>query len=232
MSKRFAILFMMFIAYNASGQEYIDNDQSYVVISNQYQDGDFQFNVLKKIDIRNFDIPNCIEVPLDFLGCNVGVCSIDSAFGKIIAKLKGRKPGGGCEYVERTSNIDGMNCTFNASELPQINQLLNARFKRLSEKNPAFEHEQALQIQNLLKRCDHVQEHKLSYVVTIDDSEGLNEIDPEFNIQNFAHLSEALHLEREYTPPQSQQLIEEQKFSFYKSIFFTEKQLDAINQGQ
>lgn len=115
---------------------YEDNDNSYVVIpSKEYseEDGGGDFKVYEKVDLKEFAAPSCIEVPLSIDRCISAICVEKKQFGKLYRKVKGKTVDNNCEYEERTQGLGGIDCTFPAEKLEQLNKAFQVQFFGLTQ---------------------------------------------------------------------------------------------------
>ncbi len=141
MKKNVPFLLLTFFIAISSVHAYDDipyeaNDNSYVVIPSkeysQEEDGG-EFKVFEKVDLKEYAAPSCKEVPLSIDRCISAICVDKEQFGKLYRKVKGKTADNNCEYEERTQGLGGIDCTFPAAKLEQLNKAFQVQFFGLAQ---------------------------------------------------------------------------------------------------
>jgi hypothetical protein len=162
---------------------YEDNDNSYVVIPNysfSEDDADTEFRVSKKVDLKEFAIAECKDVPIYFDRCIPAICLDKKEFGKVYRKIKGPSADGGCDYVERTPGYGGVDCSFPASKLEKINNAFHTQFFGLNPSDSMLSTAELDEFKSdMATHCKIVKDSALTSAVTINTDQS-NIIDPEF----------------------------------------------------
>ena len=106
----FLMLFISSFCYPAISENdsFISNDNTYVKIENDRyidENGEFKVRVFDKVDVTDFDVPNCSEVPLSFEKCLTSVCKDLSPFGIMYRKIVGKTDDNSCHYTEKNNAL-------------------------------------------------------------------------------------------------------------------------------
>jgi hypothetical protein len=193
------------------------NDDNYKIISNVYSDADFEFNLLKSMDVRNLKIPKCEDITMDITVCKKSICKISSVFGDVIYKIKGSDQTGSCIFVERTTGLGGVDCTISKDELHDVSDQLIQRIKQLRGEKVDSKFDA---LKSMYGKCKIMEDYKMTSEVQINFDYN-SELDPEFNIDNFSDVKvvsvvgNILQSNRKSSPQKSRDNNTE-----YKSIFF------------
>ena len=162
---------------------YEDNDNSYVVIPNYTvteDDTDTEFKVSKKVDLKEFAVAECKDVPIYFDRCIPAMCLDKAPFGKIYRKIKGPSADGNCDYIERTPGYGGVDCSFPASKLEKINHAFHTQFFGLNPSDSILPANELSEFKdNMSMHCKVIKDSALTSAVTVDTDQS-NIIDPEF----------------------------------------------------
>jgi hypothetical protein len=235
----FLSILVAFPVYSDSHEDDQGNDYSYVTLKTAEEDDDisYNFSTLKYLNLRPLGIMACSDVPLLFNKCITSVCSIDTSFGTIVAKIKEFKRGR-CEYIERTSGLGGINCSFPANQLLDVDYLFNRRLQKISTKveESVFSNEEVNKTKDLINSyCTYVKDYKLIKIVEIDRNTQYNEkdnvLDPELNFVDLKDIiKNQKELSKKYTFSQyNSYLHKESTLQDLKTLMFTSKEIKFLN---
>lgn len=192
------------------------NDDNYKIISNLYTDSDFEFNLLKNMDVRNLKIPKCETIGLDLALCKQAICKVNAKFGDVIYKIKGRDEHGNCMFIERTTGLGGMNCALKSHELSDVQLDLIERIRQLKGEKVDSKF---TSLKSLYARCNIVEDYKLTSEVQINFDYNA-ELDPEFNIDNFSDVKVVSVIDNLSTSKNSDSKKIRDNTAEYRSMFF------------
>ncbi len=175
-------------APNDYGIPYEDSDKSYVNVKlNKYKDLelDSDFNVIKKVNIKELGIPSCNDVPLTFAQCLPSICFENAPFGKIYRKIKGENKDGSCEYIERTPGYGGMDCTFAKDEAVIASDILGKYFDKIANPSKEVTQEDITEVRTLISsKCIVVKDSAMTSLISITTPLDKKGIDPELVISD------------------------------------------------
>jgi hypothetical protein len=102
--------------------EQFSNDDSYSNIKKfiNSEDDSSRISITQRVNINDINIPNCEDLPLQFNKCIPSICKSIKSYGKVYRKISGYSKDGSCIYIERTKDVGGMDCTFQANQLDKI----------------------------------------------------------------------------------------------------------------
>ena len=178
-------LFLLINLANAANDDipYEDNDNSYVVIPNYKaveDDADTEFRVSKKVDLKEFAIAECKDVPIYFDRCIPAMCLDKAPFGKVYRKIKGPSVDGGCDYVERTPGYGGVDCSFPSSKLEKINHAFHTQFFGLNPSDSMLPANELAEFKtDMSTHCKVIKDSSLTSAVTVNTDQS-NIVDPDF----------------------------------------------------
>jgi len=175
-------------AQNDYGIPYEDSDKSYVNVKlNKYNDLelDSDFNVIKKVNIKELGIPSCNDVPLTFAQCLPSICFENAPFGKIYRKIKGENKDGSCEYIERTPGYGGMDCTFAKDEAVVASDILGKYFGKIANPSKEVTQDDINDVRNLIStKCIVVKDSAMTSLISISTPLDKKGLDPELVISD------------------------------------------------
>ena len=94
--------------------------------------------------------PKCHEVPLLFSKCVPGICIEDSPFGQIQRQIIGyEQTSNTCKFKERTPGFSGLDCSFKANILDNVDQLYTKKFISRFDKSISLTKSESLEIKKI-----------------------------------------------------------------------------------
>lgn len=176
MITRFIIIFILthipWSVANADEQlPYNTKPNDFVTVKNQdlsaKKDTTVNVNVYDKVDLKNYNYPDCKDVPLVVNQCIKAACKQTTKIGTIYRQIKGATAEAGCEYSERTPGYGGMDCIFKADVMDKVqikfDHFLDSFDGSLLGPTDSNEFKQII-----TQSCKTVGDSELQNVVTID----------------------------------------------------------------
>lgn len=227
------ILFLTCVAWaqEATVNEPRDNDSYYSYFKRTMptsDDNNLNFQVLDKVDVMTLNIPTCDGNEFSFNGCETRICKIVSPFGNAYFKINGITANKKCSYLERTSDVDGMDCEFEIKDLDTIGPLFNKRLNKLTGKPIDFTKEELDSLNSIYKNnCTLKRDYKLSKLVTLarDDFQSDIRLSPE-DVAKLADIFGVSNSDSVLAGAGSSEYVA--NLENYRSIMFTQAEVDLI----
>lgn len=230
-------------AQNDYGIPYEDSDKSYVNVKlNKYNDLelDSDFNVIKKVNIKELGIPSCNDVPLTFAQCLPSICYENAPFGKIYRKIKGENKDGSCEYIERTPGYGGMDCTFAKDDAVVASDILGKYFGKIANPSKGVTQDDITDVRSLISsKCNVVKDSAMTSLISITTPLDKKGIDPELIIsaEELARMQGKMGgaafpqdtKEKANIVDSNQQTLADAQANTLRSSMFTKEELDKID---
>ncbi|KIE05418.1 hypothetical protein NF27_DT01920 [Candidatus Jidaibacter acanthamoeba] len=139
-------------------------------------DTSYPFKVTKKVDIKEYSVQSCKDLPLNFYNCSVSICYEKAPFGKIYRKVAGID-NGKCKYIERVENFGGINCAFPNDNLVEISNILKKHYISLYDNSVQLNDEETSQLKEIYKAyCEVLPSSSFTKVMTMNNNLGKNEL--------------------------------------------------------